>query len=160
MKKFWRQYRIFIILMGIVLLCMIAMGIFAISLFFKSGKDKYGDRLNNVKDVKVTEKMKDTIIAEANKDNNVLDTNVHVSGKIIYITLYLDGVSSVLEAEGKAINPLNAISEDVQKKYDIQFILIQEKTEKTPEIKIMGSKNVLGNGLVWNNNTDFTESEE
>ena len=160
MKKFWRQYRIFIILMGIVLLCMIAMGIFAISLFFKSDKDKYGDRLNNVKDVKVTEKMKDTIIAEANKDNNVLDTNVHVSGKIIYITLYLDGVSSVLEAEGKAINPLNAISEDVQKKYDIQFILIQEKTEKTPEIKIMGSKNVLGNGLVWNNNTDFTESEE
>ncbi|MBO4245163.1 MAG: hypothetical protein J5892_00275 [Bacilli bacterium] len=160
MKKFWRQYRIFIILMGIVLLCMIAMGIFAISLFFKSGKDKYGDRLNNVKDVKVTEKMKDTIIAEANKDNNVLDTNVHVSGKIIYITLYLDGVSSVLEAEGKAINPLNAISEDVQKKYDIQFILIQEKTEKTPEIKIMGSKNVLGNGLVWNNNTEFSESEE
>ena len=160
MKKFWRQYRIFIILMGIVLLCMIAMGIFAISLFFKSGKDKYGDRLNNVKDVKVTEKMKDTIIAEANKDNNVLDTNVHVSGKIIYITLYLDGVSSVLEAEGKAINPLNAISEEVQKKYDIQFILIQEKTEKTPEIKIMGSKNVLGNGLVWNNNTEFSESEE
>ena len=134
MKKFWRQYRIFIILMGIVLLCMIAMGIFAISLFFKSGKDKYGDRLNNVKDVKVTEKMKDTIIAEANKDNNVLDTNVHVSGKIIYITLYLDGVSSVLEAEGKAINPLNAISEEVQKKYDIQFILIQEKTNSLFQI--------------------------
>ena len=150
MKKFWHQYRIFIILMGII----------AILLFFKSGKDKYGDRLDGIKKVTITEKMKDTIIAESNKDEKVKNTKIDVKGKIIYVTIYLENVSSVIEAQGKAVNSLSAISDDIKKKYDVQFIVIQEKTDTNPEIKIMGCQNVLGSGLVWNNNTNFEESEE
>ena len=160
MKKFWHQYRIFIILMGIVLICTIIMGIIAILLFFKSGKDKYGDRLDGIKKVTITEKMKDTIIAESNKDEKVKNTKIDVKGKIIYVTIYLENVSSVIEAQGKAVNSLSAISDDIKKKYDVQFIVIQEKTDTNPEIKIMGCQNVLGSGLVWNNNTNFEESEE
>lgn len=160
MKKFWHQYRIFIILMGIVLICMVIMGIIAVLLFFKSGKEKYGDRLDGIKKVTVTEKMKDTIIAVSNKDEKVKETKIDVKGKIIYVTIYLENVSSVIEAQGKAVNSLSAISDDIKKKYDVQFIIIQEKTDSTPEIKIMGCQNVLGSGLVWNNNTNFEESEE
>ena len=160
MKKFWRQYRIFIILMGIVLICMIVMGIILALLFFKSGKDKYGDRLDGIKKVKVTDKIKDQVISETDKDEKVTKTKIDVSGKTIYVTIYLENVSTVIEAQGKVVNALNTFPDEIKKKYDIQFILLQEKTDKVPEIKIMGCQNVLGNGLVWNNNREVLESEE
>ena len=160
MKKFWRQYRIFIILMGIVLICMIIMGIILALLFFKSGKDKYGDRLDSIKKVKVTDKIKDQVISETDKDEKVTKTKIDVSGKTIYVTIYLENVSTVIEAQGKVVNALNTFPDEIKKKYDIQFILLQEKTDKVPEIKIMGCQNVLGNGLVWNNNREVLESEE
>lgn len=160
MKKFWRQYRIFIILMSIVVICMIIMGVILALLFFKSGKNKYGDRLDGIKKVKVTDKIKDQVISETDKDEKVTKTKIDVSGKTIYVTIYLENVSTVIEAQGKVVNALNTFPEDIKKKYDIQFILLQEKTDKVPEIKIMGCQNVLGTGLVWNNNREVLESEE
>ena len=160
MKKFWHQYRIFIILMSIVLICMVIMGIILGILFFKGGNNKYGDRLDSIKNVKVTDKIKDQVISETVKDEKVTKAKVDVSGKTIYITIYLENVSTVIEAQGKVVNAINTLPEEIKKKYDIWFILLQDKTDKVPEIKIMGCQNVLGNGLVWNNNTEFEESEE
>ena len=160
MKKFWHQYRIFIILMSIVLICMVIMGVILGILFFKGCNNKYGDRLDSIKKVKVTDKIKDQVISETVKDEKVTKAKVDVSGKTIYVTIYLENVSTVIEAQGKVVNAINTLPEDIKKKYDVQFILLQDKTDKVPEIKIMGCQNVLGNGLVWNNNTEFEESEE
>lgn len=160
MKKFWHQNRIFMILMGIVLICVIIMLVFLMKLFFNGGKDKYGDRLNNIKKVQVTEKMQKSVIDATNADEKVTKTEITINGGTIYVTINLENVGSVQEAEGKAVNAINAFSEKILNTYDIQFTLLQNKTEKDPQIKIMGCKNANGTGLVWNNDTDYLESEE
>lgn len=159
MKKLWHQNKIFIILMSIVVVCFIIMSIFLAKLFFKSTGDKYGDRLDNIRKVKVSDQVVNNAITELEKNDNVKDVNINVAGGNIYITLKLAGVVNLEDAKNFAVTALSLFSDKIKDKYDFQFIISEEKTDNNEEIKIMGSKNANGTGLVWNNNTPINNEE-
>lgn len=159
MKKLWHQNKIFIILMSIVVVCFIIMSIFLAKLFFKSTGDKYGDRLDNIRKVKVSDQVVNNAVTELEKNDNVKDVNINVAGGNIYITLKLAGVANLEDAKNFAVTALSLFSDKIKDKYDFQFIISEEKTDNNEEIKIMGSKNANGTGLVWNNNTPINNEE-
>lgn len=159
MKKLWHQNKIFIILMSIVLVCFIIMSIFLAKLFFKSTGDKYGDRLDNIRSVKVSDQVINNAVSELEKSDNIKDATISVSGGNIYISLKLTGVANLEDAKNFAVTALGLFSDKIKEKYDFQFILSEEKTDNNEEIKIMGSKNANGTGLVWNNNTPIKSEE-
>ncbi len=158
MKKLWHQNRIFIILMTIVIVCFIVMGIFLLKLFFSGNDSKYGDRLEDVESIVVDDKLINKVNKKMMEDTSITTAKANVSGKIIYVTLKFNGISNLSEAQGKAVTAMNEFGEEIGKKYDFQFILLQDATDKSEEIKIMGSKNVSGSGIIWNNNNVLTES--
>ena len=43
--------------------------------------------------------------------------------------------------------------------YDINYTLLQSKTENSEGFTTMGTKNVNGSGLVWVNNTPISDSD-
>ncbi len=157
LKNSWNQNRVLFVLTTILIVCLVLIFIVALDYFFGTSKDKYGDRLDGIKNVEI---KKDEIKKLENKikeDEKITDCKINQIGKIIYINIkFSDGIALV-EAEGKALNTVEYFNEKELKFYDLNYSLVQDATESDAGFSVMGSKNVNGTGLVWINNTPVSE---
>lgn len=155
LKNLWTQNRVLFVLFVIVFICIcIILGVF-INYFFGSSESSYGDRLEGINEVVVTDEIKNNFLNSMNMDELISDATIKTSGKIIYISLtFKDGVSLV-EAQSKALASLMAFEQNYLDFYDFHYTLKGNKTENSEGFLIMGAKNVNGSGLVWNNNTEI-----
>lgn len=159
-KKLWVENRVLFVLFIIVLVCILIMLGVMLKYFFGSSKSSYGDRLNGIKEVEVTDNMKNDFVSQMNEDELIENTTLKTRGRIIYITFtFKDGVSLV-EAQSKALASLEKFEEKYLDYYDFNYTLKASATEDSEGFLIMGAKNVNGSGLVWNNNTEVVKEEE
>lgn len=159
-KKLWIENRVLFVLFIIVLFCiLIIMGVF-LKYFFGSSKGSYGDRLDGIQEVEVTDEMQNNFLASMKKDELISDATIKVKGKIIYISLSFKDNVSLVEAQSKALASLMAFEQNYLDFYDFQYTLKGNATENSEGFLIMGAKNVNGSGLIWNNNTEITKNEE
>ena len=111
MKKFLQQNRVFVIMMGIVLTCLIVILSLLFIYFYKgNNKDKYGNRLNDIKEVTINN-TKD-IVTNIKKDTDITEATVDVSGKIVYIILTFKEGITLDVAKGKALVVLDNFTEE------------------------------------------------
>lgn len=153
LKKSWNENRVLFVLTTVLVICIIVIMIVMANYFFGSTKDKYGDRLDGIKKVVITDKRNKELTSKILEDETITKADVNQIGKILYINMELTEAISLVEAEGKALNILTYLSEAEAEFYDVNFSLYQSKTENSDGYSIMGSKNVNGTGLIWNNNT-------
>jgi hypothetical protein len=156
-KKSWTENRVLFLLTAILICCLILILGVAIDYFLGSSKDKYGDRLDGIKDVEITSKEISSIESQVKEDEKITDCSIKQIGKVIYIEIKFSDDITLVEAEGKALGTLDLFSEKELAFYDVNYTLIQDETETNSGFTIMGSKNVNGSGLVWNNNTPVSE---
>ena len=143
-KKFWKENRVLFVLFVIILICLIlVLGVF-LKYFFGSSKTSYGNRLDGINEVEVTDDIKNNYISKMKEDELI---------KIIYISLYFKNEASLVEAQSKALASLTNFEDNYLAFYDISFTLKCDATESSEGFLIMGAKNANGSGLVWNNNT-------
>lgn len=157
MKKMWKENRVLVVLILILVVCFIAICTVAVSYFMGTNKSVYGDRLKGK--VKISGKQKNSYIDGLSKDEMIDNVDFRLSVRTIYVYITFNEKASLVEAQSKAAASLDNLSEKILKYYDINFILKQKKVE-TDESKgfvIMGSHNVNGNGVVWSNNTPIVE---
>lgn len=159
-KSSWKENRVLFVLTAILIFCLILIAIVAIDYFLGSSRDKYGDRLSGIEKVQITDKQLKKLESEIEKEETIENCNINKIGKMIYINLDFNETITLVEAEGKALNTLSLFSEDELKFYDVHYSLSQAKTEENEGFNIMGTKNVNGSGLVWNNNTPIEEETE
>lgn len=130
----------------IVLLVIILIKLFA----FSSPTGKYGNRLDDIKKIKVTEKDKKAIISKLNENEKVTSVSVDIEGKIINIIMVVNDDTSKDDAKNIAPSLLEAINEDKKEKYDIQiFINKKNKLSENNDFPIIGYKNSKNNSFVW-----------
>ncbi len=158
-KKSWNENRVLFVLTTILIICIVLILIVTADYFFGTTKDKYGDRLEGIKSVEITSKEISNLEEEMKKDEQINDCSINQIGKMIYVTLKFNDTITLVEAEGKALTTVSLFSEEELAFYDINYSLIQNATETSQGFTIMGSKNVNGSGLVWNNNTPVTSEE-
>ncbi len=157
MKNFYKEHRIFVILMGIVALCIIIMLIIGLKYFyFGNSKDERNNcpKINNDKTNEISKSLKAEQLV---KDITI---NVNEKSPIVYMTIAFNNGISLVEAQGKAVTVLEKFTKEEKECYDFQFILKQDKTEGNEGFKIMGSANANGTSLTWNNNTQKSETSE
>ncbi len=159
-KKFYKEHRIFTILMAVVLVCVILIATVLIQCFYVgNGSDKYGNRLEGIENVKISEsRQKDFEKNTANNDK-VKTVDITIAGKIVYITMNFESTVSLVEAQSIAQKSLENFSEKEQKFYDFNITLKQEASDKGEGFIISGAKNKNGVGLVWNNNRQTAEKQ-
>ena len=59
-KRFYKEHRVFTILMSIVIVCLILIITVLVQIFyFGNGNDKYGERLEGIDNVKISESKED-----------------------------------------------------------------------------------------------------
>ena len=63
------------------------------------------------------------------------------------------------EAKSVATSSIDKFSDNLINYYDVQFLLKCDASDNSDGFTILGSHNVSGNGLIWNNNTVESDSE-
>ena len=159
-KKFFKEHRIFTMLMAIVVVCLVLIMTVLVNVFYMgNGTNQYGNRLEGIKEVEISSsRLKDFKNNVANNDK-VKKVDIRIQGKIIYITMQIEPGIKLEEAEGIALKSLENFSEEESAFYDFNITLKQNSTDNSEGFIISGAKNKNGTGLIWNNNK-VVEDEE
>ena len=161
MKKMYKENKTLFIILLIALICIIISGALLFKYFyFGNGQSKYGDRLKGIEEVTITDEHKDEVIKSIEEDEKVINSDLFVTGKIIYIKINFESSATLPEAQSVAVKSLDKFSDEEKGFYDISYTLYQEANEAGDGFRIMGAKNVNGTNLVWNNNNATTTKEE
>lgn len=128
--------------------------------YYGNGGSKYGDRLDGIELITVSDDKKNSVVEDIKKRKNVKDAKVEVSGKIIYIRIAFNAGADLDTSKAIAVKTLEQFSDEEKAFYDVHFTLVSEKNEVSDGFTIMGSKNVNGTNLIWGNNNPVNDDGE
>lgn len=146
LKRFYKNNRIYCILMLISMLCFILMGTAVVVYFIhQASSSNYGNRLDKIDEYPVSSE-----IAELEKYykevGKAKTANVRSQGKIIYFTVELDNKVTIEDIQKLAVGSLDKLMDDQKAFYDIEFIF---KREGFPAY--LGSKSSSNTVITWAN---------
>lgn len=156
-KRFFREHRVFTILMSLVLVCFILIGTLLFQVFYNGSADKYGNRLEEKEEYPIKKEDIQNIEAETLKNPNVKKVDIFVTGRIVYTYLDFEGEIDLVSAQNEAIKIYDSFEEKEKGYYDFMFNLAKEGTETSDGFNIEGSRNIGGNGFIWGNNSEVTQ---
>ena len=140
-KRFYKEHRVFTILMSVVIVCLILIVTVLFQIFyFGNGSDKYGDRLEGIEKVPISESK------EADFENNIVATgkvkkcDLTVTGRIIYITMQFEETVELDEAKNVALKSLESFSEDELAFYDFNFTIKKNTSDKVEGFLVSGAR--------------------
>lgn len=155
MKKFYKENRVFVILMGVALVCIaIIVAIFAMYIINSSTTDKYGNRLDGIEDVKISSEkigeMEEGVLAMA----KVQDVSINVDGKTVKFIIDFDADATIVERQNAAISCLDFFEENYLNFYDLQFMITKSTVEESSSDDIIfGARKSGASTITWSNNT-------
>lgn len=121
LKNFYKNNRIYCILMLVSLFCFILMGS-AVVIYFvhQASSDKYGNRLEDIDSYPVSKELAslETFYKES---EGVKKASVRLQGKIIYMSVEVDAKLNTDEMQNIATESLDKLTEEQKGYYDLQF---------------------------------------
>ena len=152
--KFFKEHRIFTMLMAVVVVCMVLIITVLINVFGGFGDDtnKYGNRLEGIDKVEITDKKESDFENNIANNDKIKSVDLRLQGKIVYITIQVEPGVMLEEAKSIAQKSLDEFNDEEKAFYDFQFMLKQNSTDNSDGFIISGSKNANGTKLSWNNN--------
>ncbi len=151
-SDFYKKNSILATLSIIIILCFIVIMVACFQYFFMGiATNKYGDRLEPIKNIKISNSKIESIKNNLEKNDKVKKAQTKLTGRIFYITIITEDNTSLEEGEGIAVTVLDLLSEKQKNSYDLQFFLKNEN--KDSGYSIMGAKNINSNSIIWTNNT-------
>ena len=151
LKKFYKNNRIYCILMGISIFCLALIAMLFVVYFVNQTKnDTYGNRLNGIESMEISDSEKDEIVNVIKESDKVDKATVNIMGKIIYVNVYLlDGNRDL--ANSIAVKVLNTLNEEKKDFYDINFSFNKDDDEAFP---FMGYKKSDATIISWSKVSD------
>ena len=137
-KEFYRRNRVYSILMLVSLVCIVSILVGVIVYFVgQTTKDKYGNRLDGIDNVKITDTKKSEVENKI-KENELVDSvKINIKGKLIYVNIELK-TGKHSDSEAICQSALENFSEDEKKFYDIQYIVTNKDTSIEENFPVMG----------------------
>ena len=161
MKKYLKENKTLLILMIVAITCIVISSVLLLKYFyFGNGGSKYGARLDGIENVKITNDRQNEIVDAIKASENVVDSNISINGKIINTRIVFNENATIDYAKEVANSVLEKYSDEEKNFYDFQFTLKLSETQSKDCPTLMGSKNVKGVGLVWNNCNPAKDSSE
>lgn len=113
-----------------------------------TGTPVYGNRLDGIEDVEITTKDLKDLEAKFEKNSNVSEADVSISGKTVNAIVTVDSKTSVNNAKKLASILTDFLDEDQVKFYDLQ-IFIKNEDKKNKKYPIIGYKNIKNSGFSY-----------
>ena len=137
-----------IIALGFILFLILLIIFF--QMLIGGSSDKYGNRLDGIDKVKISNETFEEVKKEVTDTELVEDVSTRVQGKIVYMTITLKSDTSKDKAKEIASATLDNYSEDELKFYDFSFFL-KWKGEEGDTV-VTGNKHHSLDSITWTNN--------
>lgn len=145
-----RNNKVLLVLLGILLVCIIAIGILFYKFFYAgAGESKYGNRLNGIENYPLSSNLQDEIKSLYSDNSKVGTIKVNTEGRVIYIDIDFKETLKVSEAESLAEKSLEKIGENNLTYYDVHFILTYSGEEENENFPVFGAKSSNSLKVVW-----------
>lgn len=145
-----RNNKVLLVLLGILLVCIIAIGILFYKFFYAgAGGSKYGNRLNGIENYPLSSNLQDEIKSLYSDNSKVGTIKVNTEGRVIYIDIDFKETLKVSEAESLAEKALEKIGENNLIYYDVHFILTYSGEEENENFPVFGAKSSNSLKVVW-----------
>ncbi len=153
-KKIWTENKILLVLAVILIVCLVIFLGVSIKYFYGSNSNKYGSRLDSIKDTPLSEELFKDIENKLKESESVSKVTTNLQGKVVYITISYNEGTKLDDAKNIASEVISLFNEDELQLYDLEF------TIKSNEFTLMGARNSNGSGtIVWANNTPIESAE-
>ena len=137
------------------LICLVAFVIVIILLYmfcsiFVGGQDKYGHRLDGIKEVEISKKELTTLETNLEKKDEIEKASVRLQGKIIYFDITFKKDINQDKAKEIASSTLEEFSKKELEYYDYEYILNQNTdNDEDTGFKITGTKSPKIDKISW-----------
>lgn len=139
-----------LILIGIIVLIVILGLLFLKSLFFVNQDRVYGDRLDGIKDVEVSDSVMNEMASVFKDVEGVTKTDARENGKIINLLIDVEATTDFNKLKEVSKEVYKKLDKDQRKFYDIQIFFFGDG-DKYP---IIGYLHKGGTEFVWSNNAN------
>lgn len=146
-KKWIKKNKGLSVLLLLTIIFLIVIIIIFVELLVGGSKDKYGNRLEGINEVKVSAETYKSVEEEVKNTDLVEEVETRLQGKIVYTTITLKGDTSVDKAKEIASNTLDNYSDSQLKYYDFSFFL-KWKGEEADTV-IAGNKHHELDTITW-----------
>lgn len=145
-----RNNKVLLVLLGILLVCIIAIGILFYKFFYAgAGGTKYGNRLNGIENYPLSSNLQDEIKSLYSDNEKVGTVKVNTEGRVIYIDIDFKETLKVSDAKSLAEKALEKIGENNLTYYDVHFILTYSGEEENENFPVFGAKSSNSLKVVW-----------
>lgn len=151
LKSFYKNNRVYSILMIISIICVVAI-LVGVLLYFlgQTSKDKYGNRLDGIESVQINNDRITEIEKKITENELVKSTEMDIRGKLIYVTIILNNGTHT-DSESIAQTSLELFSEEEKAFYDIQYIVDNKDDSTAENFPIMGYIKAGNSVIKWTN---------
>lgn len=145
--SFIRKNKFVIIAIGVFLI-LVVLGFQIATMFFpEEGTALYGDRLDGIEEVELSNSKLTKIESNLKSDGAVKEADVSVAGKIVEVIITVQDDTSVDTAKALNTKVLDSLSNKEKKFYDIQ-IFVKKDSEAT-DFPIIGYKHHAKDTFSW-----------
>ena len=146
MKKYNIIVSIVIFAIVFTLLCLF------LAVWFGGHGDKYGNRLNGIENVTISESEFKTLASKLKEKEFVKKVESNVKGRIINIRITVEEKTNADDAKGLSSIVMDNLSKDELSYYDTQIYLIEEKASEDSKYPYIGYKHKTLDTFTWSNN--------
>lgn len=149
LKGFYHSNRVFVILMAVSFLCLaLILGVFVVYFLSQNNDSAYGNRLNGIESVKITDDKLSEIKKSIEENDNVDHASLRIKGKIVYVNIYVKE-EKIDDSKNIAIKSLEKFDEEQKSVYDILFAIDLVGDSEETVYPIMGSKKSDNTIITW-----------
>ena len=145
--SFIRKNKFVIIAIGVFLILVVLVFQIATMFFPEEGTALYGDRLDGIEEVELSNSKLTKIESNLKSDGAVKEAEVSVAGKIVEVIITVQDDTSVDTAKALNTKVLDSLSNKEKKFYDIQ-IFVKKDSEAT-DFPIIGYKHHAKDTFSW-----------
>ena len=149
LKGFYKNNRVYVILMIVSIVCILSILIGVIVYFAKqSSQNAYGNRLDGIETIEIKEDRLTEIENVVKESEIVSKVNVNLQGKLIYVVVTLSE-GTPTDAENISVKVMEKLSEEEKAFYDIQFMFTSTSKSEDNVFPIMGYKKSSSTTISW-----------
>lgn len=149
--KAWAvKNKAYAVIVGMSLILLIILLIILFELLLGGSSNKYGNRLDGIEDVKISNEVFDKVKSKIDDSSLAEESSTRIQGKIVYTTITLKNDTNKDKAKELAASTLSEYTEDELKYYDFSFFLRWKGEEK--DIVVTGNKHHNLDEITWSNN--------
>mgnify|MGYP001851549633 FL=1 len=145
--SFIRKNKFVIIAIGVFLILVVLVFQIATMFFPEEGTALYGDRLDGIEEVELSNSKLTKIESNLKSDGAVKEADVSVAGKIVEVIITVQDDTSVDTAKALNTKVLDSLSNKEKKFYDIQ-VFVKKDSEAT-DFPIIGYKHHAKDTFSW-----------